>query len=87
MVYETKVEIVQQLKEIIVRVSGLDLKEEDISEEEGGIKALNLNSLAIIRMIVEMEKIFEVEIDFEETEAAIASLADLAQFVMSKKSA
>ncbi|EMS71439.1 acyl carrier protein [Ruminiclostridium cellobioparum] len=78
--------IIEKVKEIIVDVADFELNVNDIQNGKDSIKNLGLNSLGIIRMLVGIEKEFDVEIDLEETESDIlASVEQLSLHILNLK--
>jgi len=78
--------IKEKLKDILVSVVDFELSKSEIQDGEDSIRKLGLNSLALIRMLVEIEKEFDVEIDLEESDPAILSSIDnLSSHILSLK--
>ncbi len=74
--------IQEKIKEIIISVADFELTQDSIDTGENGITKLGLNSLAMIKMMVEVEKIFDIEIDMEETDPQIwSSVTDLSGYI------
>ena len=76
-----------QLKQLIVQTLKLDdLRPEDISDDEPLIGAgINLDSIDALELVVSLEKQFGIKItSSEESRAALASVAHLADFVRSR---
>lgn len=76
-----------QLKQLIVRTLKLDdLKPEDIGDDDPLIgSGLNLDSIDALELVVTLEKEFGIKItSSEESRAALASVAHLADFVRSR---
>jgi acyl carrier protein len=76
-------EIQDKIKEIIVSVADFELNKNAIDIGENGIHNLGLNSLAMIKMLVGVEKEFDVELDIEEADPKIwSSVGSLSGFIM-----
>ncbi|MCP4155347.1 MAG: acyl carrier protein [bacterium] len=80
-------EIVNQLKDILVNKLDVNLKHEEIKEDmslyEGGI---GLDSIAIVRLVVAIEKQFSIEIEDDELNADLfKNMHYLAEFINKKK--
>ena len=76
-----------QLKQLIVRTLKLDdLRPEDISDDEPLIgSGINLDSIDALELVVSLEKQFGIKItSSEESRTALASVAQLADFVRSR---
>ncbi len=76
-----------QLKQLIVRTLKLDdLQPEDIGDDDPLIgSGLNLDSIDALELVVTLEKEFGIKISSsEESRAALASVAHLADFVRSR---
>jgi acyl carrier protein len=79
---KTLAEIQDKLKEIIVSVVDFELDKNTIDSGENGIHNLGLNSLAMIKMLVEVEKEFDVELDLEEADPEVwSSISNLAAYI------
>ncbi len=80
-------EIKMQLKEIIVSIADFEIDTKNIDNGKDGIKKLGLNSLAVIKMMVEIERKFDIEMDVDEDNADILySIDELAQYIILAKS-
>ena len=75
--------IEDKIKEIIISVADFPLDKASISEEDDGIRNLGLNSLTIIRMMVEIERYFDISIDIED-ESVMHSLNKLSQYISTR---
>jgi len=79
-------EIKMELKEIIVSIADFEIDTKNIDNGKDGIKKLGLNSLAVIKMMVEIERKFDIEMDVDEDNADILySIDELAQYISSQK--
>lgn len=80
-------EIEAKLRDIIVSVADFEIDKDTIEEGKDGIKKLGLNSLAVIRMMVEIEKEFDIEMNVDDENSDILySICDLAKYIFSQKS-
>lgn len=78
-------EIQDKIKDIIISVADFEVTKEMIEDGKDGIKKLGLNSLGLIRMIVEIEVALGVEIDLEDTDPEVlSSITELAVFVKAR---
>ena len=76
-------EIQDKIKEIIVSVVDFELDKNGIDSGENGIHNLGLNSLAMIKMLVEVEKEFDVELDIEEADPEVwSSVSNLSNYII-----
>ena len=80
-----QVNIQEKIKEIIVSIAETDI-DKDVIIGENGLRNAGLNSLNMIKILVEIEKEFDIEIDFDEmTPATWYSLDNLSDYVSSLK--
>lgn len=80
----TQEDIKDRIKDIIVKSVDTSVNKDDIAVGENGLNSLGLNSLNIIKMLVEIEKEFDIEIDFDEINPEIwYSLDNLSNYILS----
>jgi acyl carrier protein len=80
-----QVNVQEKIKEIIFSVAEEDI-DKNVIVEENGLRNVGLNSLNMIKILVEIEKEFDIEIDFDEiTPATWYSLDNLSHYVSSLK--
>lgn len=80
-----QVNVQEKIKEIIFSVAEEDI-DKNVIVEENGLRNVGLNSLNMIKILVEIEKEFDIEIDFDEiTPATWYSLDNLSNYVSSLK--
>lgn len=78
--------IQDKIKDIIISVAETEIDKSMIESGDNDIQRLDLNSLNMIKMLVEIEKEFDIEIDFEETSPEIwSSLDSLSNYILSLK--
>ncbi len=78
-------EIKTKIKNIIISISESEINFEDIDEGENGIAKIGLNSLGLIRLSVEIEKEFNIEMDMDDEEIEIfLSVSKLANYIQKK---
>lgn len=80
---EKRQELIQErIKAIIVSIADAKVNKDALDSGENALKKLGLNSLNMIKMLVEIEKEFDIEIDFEEINPEIwSSLDHLSHFI------
>ncbi len=79
-------DIQDKIKEIIISVADFKMDKDMIEDGKDGIKKLGLNSLSLIRMLVDIENEFDVEIDMQEMgNESIFSIEDLAEYIVKLK--
>ncbi|QYM79614.1 acyl carrier protein [Horticoccus luteus] len=79
--------LIARLKELIVtRLKLEDVRPEDLADDEPLIgSGLNLDSIDALELVVTLEKEFGIKISSsEESRAALASIAHLAEFIRSR---
>jgi len=78
--------VMEQLKEILVNRLDINLKYEDIDENASLYEdGLGLDSIAIVELIVQMEKAFSISIADEELKPELfKSLTTLGEFIREK---
>lgn len=79
--------LIVRLKELIVtRLKLEDVRPEDLADDEPLIgSGLNLDSIDALELVVTLEKEFGIKISSsEESRAALASIAHLAEFIRSR---
>jgi acyl carrier protein len=80
-----QVNVQEKIKEIIFSIAEEDI-DRNVILEENGLRNVGLNSLNMIKILVEIEKEFDIEIDFDEiTPATWYSLDNLSNYVSSLK--
>jgi acyl carrier protein len=78
--------IQDRIKDIIVSSVDIKINKDDIAAGENGLNHLGLNSLNMIKMLVEIEKEFDIEIDFDEINPETwYSLDNLSNYILSLK--
>jgi len=84
MYHITQEDIKDRIKDIIVKSVDTSVNKDDIAVGENGLNRLGLNSLNIIKMLVEIEKEFDIEIDFDEINPETwNSLDNLSDYILS----
>lgn len=80
---EKKEDVIQdKIKNIIVSIADAKIDKTMIESGENGISRLGLNSLNMIKILVEIEKEFDVEIDYEEINPQVwSSLKQLSDYI------
>ncbi|MCU0285840.1 MAG: acyl carrier protein [Acidobacteria bacterium] len=79
-----QVNVREKIKEIIISIAENDISKDLIDTGENGLRNIGLNSLNMIKVMVEIEKAFDIEIDFDEiTPANWYSLEHLSHYVLS----
>ncbi|MEK3875928.1 acyl carrier protein [Paenibacillus sp. FSL M7-0420] len=83
----TKTEVEAKVKEIVASIADFELEATAIDSGKDGLKKLGLNSLALIRIMVEIEKEYEIEMNIdEENDYIMNSVCDLAEYILSWES-
>jgi acyl carrier protein len=78
-----QVNVQEKIKEIIFSIAEADI-DKNVIVEENGLRNVGLNSLNMIKILVEIERVFDIEIDFDEiTPATWYSLDNLSNYVSS----
>jgi acyl carrier protein len=74
---EKRQDVIQEkIKNIIVSIADGKIDITMIESSENGISRLGLNSLNMIKILVEIEKEFDIEIDYEEINPHVWSSLD-----------
>jgi acyl carrier protein len=76
-----KDELVSIIKNIIISVSDIPLTVEQIEIGKGGIMDLGLNSLSLVRMMAEIEKQFDIDLE-DAGSNILNSIEDLADYIL-----
>lgn len=76
-----KDELVSIIKNIIISVSDIPLTVEQIEIGKGGIMGLGLNSLSLVRMMAEIEKQFDIDLE-DAGSNILNSIEDLADYIL-----
>jgi acyl carrier protein len=83
---QTQVDIQEKIKEIIISVADVEIDKETIAAGKNSLNDIGLNSLNTIKMMVEIEKEFDIEIDFDEiTPEVWSSLEHLSDYILNLK--
>lgn len=78
-------EILDEVEDILISLVDFPLAKEDINLEDGGLEKMGLNSLIMVRLVVEIENKFDIDMDFEHDMDIMKSMSKIVDYIIETK--